>query len=456
MNERPTTFHFTQYKENNNVLSFSYAYTNAAGEETHTFTETLTLAESLSPVKDLPDALRQGLFDAMHIALGMSYWKAFAVEQIDLNGMRMTAEQSEFWKTVYTKGLGEFFFVNNIDYRGLVQFPITAEDAMTPGGILSNGALVPLGGGKDSLLTATLLSESDDEVLNQITTFSVNDYPIIREQAAALGTEHAVIKRTIDPTLLELNKQEGLYNGHVPISVIYGLCAVLQAALEGRKYVVFSNEASANEGNVEYLGEEINHQWSKSIEFEFAFQEYVHEYITPDITYFSLLRPLNEVEIVTTLSSVAQPDHLQLLTSCNRNFRIASPSTQRWCGECPKCASTFALFAGVLPIEQVVELFNGQNLFDSEVLLDTYRELLGIKDFKPLDCVATISEMQYSFLQARAINTDEIEEMAAMQLFVSDVLPNLDITALEKQLSSTEPQHVMPLRAFHIIKNAAI
>lgn len=451
----PHTFIFESYKAEGNTLSFSYAYENGPA-----FTETLELRDSVESVN--PEVLDSILF-ALHIALGMSYWKAYAPKNIVVRSGALTQEQANFWNTVYTKGLGEFFYVNQIDFRGLVNFPAAATQATPTQEIETAGSLVPLGGGKDSLLTAVLLSGAKNESFKNLQSFSVNSYPIIEKQATHLGFDHFAIKRTIDPALLELNAEDNTYNGHVPISVIYGLCAGLQAIVNGREYVVLSNERSADEGNVEYLGEEINHQWSKSLEFEGLFQEYVHQYITPSVTYFSFLRPLSELLIVELVARFAA-EHLHMITSCNKNFRIAAPASERWCGTCSKCASTFALFAFVGSRTEVEELFEGQNLFESEKLLDTYRELLGVKDHKPLDCVGTIDEMRTAFYQARI---NGFADTIAAKMFEEEVLPEMELVGAvfddprmieewpetRDQLLSLSSEHAMPKEAFALLRD---
>ena len=70
----------------------------------------------------------------------------------------------------------------------------------------------------------------------------------------------------------------------------------LVAFLIGKKYVALSNEDSANESNI--VGEKINHQYSKSLEFENDFRWFTKNYLTDKIEYFSLLRPLNELQIM--------------------------------------------------------------------------------------------------------------------------------------------------------------
>lgn len=455
---KPNIFIFDSYKAQGNKLFFSYAYNNGLQ-----FTETLELERTIDTVDS---AVLNNVLFALHIALGMSYWKVYAPQQIEIRSGQLNKEQADFWDTVYTKGLGEFFYVNQIDFRGLVQFPFSATVTESAPTMQTSGSIVPLGGGKDSLLTATLLQSATDTDLHTFETFSVNSYPIIDQQAQRLERTHISVKRTIDPALLALNTQADVYNGHVPISVIYGLCGVLQAVMSGRKYVVLSNEASSNEGNVEYLGEEINHQWSKSLEFERAFQEYVHKYITPSITYFSFLRPLSELLVVHMLSRFAA-DKLDMVTSCNRNFRIAGAGTQRWCGACSKDASTFALFAGVAQVNDVVGIFEGQNLFNSPALLDTYRELLGVQDFKPFDCVGTIDEMRVAFFRAQ---THGFADTAAMNMFREEVLPQMELHTVERnalgatyreeapviehQLMTLSSEHAMPAEACTLLNNA--
>ena len=90
------------------------------------------------------------------------------------------------------------------------------------------------------------------------------------------------MKRTIDPLLFEMN-QQGYYNGHVPISGIIAFVLTTAAYLYNYSYIVMSNERSADEGNTEMDGVIINHQWSKSFEFEEAFSQYLHNYISPDL-----------------------------------------------------------------------------------------------------------------------------------------------------------------------------
>lgn len=359
------------------------------------FTETIVFDPAMYAGKQLPQAAITRILENLLLVLGISYWKAYCPRDIVIKPFTLTRAQAEFWNTVYTKGLGEFFYQNNIDYRGLVAFPFD-EHAESPSlaNIQTNEAsLVMLGGGKDSIVSAELLRKEG----KPFSLVALSPSEIHKQVAAAIGAPLIPISRTLDPALFELNKQPGVYNGHIPISAVYAWVDVLAAALTGNRYVVASNEESANYGNVEYLGTEINHQWSKSFEFETLFQQYLRDFVTTDIHYYSLLRPMKEIQIVEEFSKY--PKYFGVFTSCNTNFRILEKQDKRWCGTCPKCAFVFLLLSAYLPKEQLVDIF-GKNLFADESLLPLYRELLGLVGIKPFECVGTPEESKEAFLLA--------------------------------------------------------
>ncbi|HRN71069.1 MAG TPA: endonuclease domain-containing protein, partial [Candidatus Woesebacteria bacterium] len=183
--------------------------------------------------------------------------------------------------------------------------------------------------------------------------------------------------------------------------------------------MVVSNERSANYGNTEYLGETINHQWSKTAEFEVLFQNYVKKYITPDITYFSLLRSYSEYKITQLFAEY--PSYFGIFSSCNKNYAIHTdlPHT-KWCGACPKCAFVFIMLAAFISKEKVLSIF-GQNLLEKESLLLTYKELLGIEGVKPFECVGTPEEVLLAFY--KTYTKGEYNNSIVMKMFESEVLP---------------------------------
>jgi len=198
-----------------------------------------------------------------------------------------------------------------------------------------------------------------------------------------------VVKRTIDQTLLKLNKK-GYLNGHTPFTAVLSFLAVFCAILFDYKNIIFSNEKSADEGNVRYLGKMINHQWSKSSEFEKKFKNYCQKYLAKEINYFSLLRPYTELEISRMF--LKYPQYFSVFSSCNRGIKIG----KRWCGNCPKCLFVYATFYPFLEKKELLKIF-GRDIFENKKLLPTMKGLLGQGRVKPFECVGTKKESLTAF-----------------------------------------------------------
>ncbi|HLC66307.1 MAG TPA: endonuclease domain-containing protein, partial [Candidatus Nanoarchaeia archaeon] len=231
-------------------------------DDTVHFTEHLKLPPATKQVD--PSVLDRALF-ALHMIGGVSYYKTCVPKTIEIRSGSLTKDQAHFFHEVYEKGLGEFFFRNDIDFRGLIQFPSNAEKIVPTNQKLktknSRRVLVPIGGGKDSIVTAELLKKAGYDV----TLLRMTGHPIIDEMVEALSLPCLTIERKLDPQLFELNKQ-GALNGHVPITAYLTFAAHIVAMLQDFDAVVLSNERSANIGNVSFKGMVINHQWSKSME----------------------------------------------------------------------------------------------------------------------------------------------------------------------------------------------
>lgn len=395
MNAARSSFTFIGYKTDfkKGVITFSYELSEH--KRIHEFKERIIFP---SKIDENLTAFIRPILDTLLLMLGISYWKAFCPKDIIIRPFSLSREQANFWNLIYTKGLGELYYKNHIDFRGLVQFPYQGAVSTTPvQKTFSNRSLVLLGGGKDSIVTVKLLESHH----KQFSLFALNPVPLQNEIASKIGSEYITVKRELDPKLFELNKDH-VYNGHIPISAIYASVSLLAAAVYDYRYVVTSNEASANIGNVEYLGQTVNHQWSKSFEFEQAFSSYLARYVTSDILYFSLLRPIHETHIVKLFTNYSE--FFPIFSSCNNNFKLSgSLPGLLWCGKCPKCAFVFLLLAAFLPKAQVVTIF-GKNLFADASLTKTYRELLGIEGFKPFECVGTPEESQWAFQQVMKRN----------------------------------------------------
>lgn len=200
-----------------------------------------------------------------------------------------------------------------------------------------------------------------------------------------------VVTRTIDPKLLELNRK-GYLNGHTPFSAYLAFLSVLCATLFDTKYIALSNERSSNEGNVKYLRKTINHQYSKSFDFEKKFRSYIKTYLTKGVEYFSFLRPLYELQIVRIFAQY--PKYFSAFLSCNEAHKTTSGTkkpTGKWCGKCAKCLFVWLALYPFVSEKQIANIFK-KSLFQDKTLAPLLEELTGKKKFKPFECVGTTKE----------------------------------------------------------------
>ncbi|MDE2590624.1 MAG: hypothetical protein KGL95_13275, partial [Patescibacteria group bacterium] len=250
MSPQETIFRFLRHdcdlKQGKATFSFELQTPN----QTYSFTEKL----HFQPV--MADQINQSalteILDTLLLMLGISYWKTTCAKTIEIpSNLTLSATQATFWNTIYTDGLGEFYFKNNIDYLGLVNFPITENKPLPQPVSLSpkDRSLVFFGGGKDSVVTVELLKKAN----KPFDVFVVNESGIQQQTAAAAQTKVLEIKRVVDARLIELNNLPGIYNGHVPVSAIWACIGLFAALLYDFRYLIVSNEQSANYGNVEYL-----------------------------------------------------------------------------------------------------------------------------------------------------------------------------------------------------------
>jgi len=358
--------------------TISYQYSTDAGQA---FSHTLTM---VFPPGTSAEVLRPAVF-ALGMAELIHYWKALLTPEIVVRAGALTPEQVVFWENLYTKGLGEFFYVNQIDFRGLITVSVEegAPEILATASDASGKRLVPFGGGKDSLVTGAVLADAGKE----FTWYTLEPLPFFADAMKQTATSESIsigrdVAKNFAP-IVEMVKQ-GAPNGHVPITATYILSAVVAAKAYGYSDVIVSLERSAEEGNVEYLGHIVNHQYSKTLEFERMVHAYVQEHIDPSIRVFSLLRPLYEIQIVERFAK--HPEYFRHFVSCNRGLK-----TGRWCGECAKCAFMFAALSAFLSPETVTGIFS-KNLFEDEALLPLYEELIGKDKSKPFDCVGTYDE----------------------------------------------------------------
>lgn len=328
-------------------------------------------------------------------SLGMSelvsYWKCACPKTVRINCGALNKEQIYFWKKLYFNGLGEFFYRNGIktDIDSFMEIIPRSDDIPGFDGKYSGeGFLIPVGGGKDSAVTLELLKEYKE----------VNSCYILNPRGATLNCAHTAdypdskiigVKRTIDKQLLELNAA-GYLNGHTPISAVIAFSAWIFAYCSGKKYVALSNESSANESNID--GTSINHQYSKSTEFESDFRSYTKNYFGDFPEYFSLLRPWSEWQIAKKF--VTYPKYFPVFQSCNIGSK-----TDSWCSDCAKCLYVYIMLAAFLPDEELIKIF-GKNMLQNAEYRELFKGLVYQDYDKPFECVGTKTEINLALYTA--------------------------------------------------------
>jgi UDP-N-acetylmuramoylalanine--D-glutamate ligase len=373
----------------------------------------------------------------------ISYWKATCSPQVRVKCHQLDDDQVEWWKKLYYNGLGEFFYLNTIDADADSFMEITSTglpNELVKVDTSKNKVLVPIGGGKDSAVTLEILKGSGLEVTPMMLNPREASVRTI-ETAGYSMDDSAVIERRLDKKLLELNER-GFLNGHTPFSSLLAFFNLLVAALSKTRYIALSNESSASESTVP--GTNVNHQYSKSLEFEEDFRNYYMKYISADLEYFSFLRPLNELQIAEQF--VSFPNHLEGFRSCN-----VGSKTDSWCGKCPKCLFTYIMLSPFVSRSDLLLVF-GKNLLDDISLSPIFDELTGLAPIKPFECVGTPGEVNAALWKtAEQFNGARLPSL--LQYFIDRFGEEDSDADFLKLLRQFDAHHFIPSKLLSVLKN---
>src|SRR6185437_5017828 len=226
----------------------------------------------------LPDS-RKAAFDAalrlLHFFAGVSYYKAGLPPRIEVETGDLDNATADLLDTLYLHGLGEFAYRNGLDLRGRIAFLRGSSSAPIANALaLPNRTLVPIGGGKDSLVVVEALKKAGTEA----TATWVGASPLIAAVAARTGLPMLNIGRELSPLLFDYNRM-GAWNGHIPVTAINSAILACAAVLYGFDAIAFANERSASAATLEYEGVQVNHQWSKGWAFEKQFAAWLHTHV---------------------------------------------------------------------------------------------------------------------------------------------------------------------------------
>jgi len=428
-------FQFLDFNFDSNSYLFEMYYTYS--EIDHVFKEVL----DFSAYKDFAFDFNKHFeaFKILFLVSGISYYKIFASGEIELGKFKVNQEQAEFLNFFYKNGLSEFIYKNQLDFESNIpdftKYACSYEINNLGNLKLHDLNLLAWGGGKDSIVSSLLL----DFLGEKYDLFCVKSDRIKESTAKINGSDFFEVKRVLDSKINEFNSRKDSYNGHVPITGILAFIKVIVSLMKGYKNIILSNEFSADEANLEYKGQKINHQFSKGIEFEQKINSYIHKFIHPNLNYFSLLRPFYELKIAEIFSNHAEK-YFPEFSSCNRNFHFDESKNIKgvnFCCECEKCAFVYLILSPFLDKSKLINIF-GKNLFEVEALRSVYFELCGLSEKKPFECVGTFDECRLAFLNL-SLNADWKDE-----LLVKDIVKlfeptlNVDLMSLQEDYSFNE------------------
>lgn len=309
------------------------------------------------------------------------------------------------------------------------------------------------GGGKDSVVTFGLLQDVGvrcDTLVYSSSAYGAADrqHSLCDDLLDSLGSPASGRRRVwsyddvLDSPVLRLVPQLGssaLTAAETPASLFVALPLVLE---HGYTRLCLGHERSADRGNLVWArtGESVNHQWGKSAECEELLAGYLRSELLVDCSYFSPLKPVYDPLILTLLA--AHPVSIPFTHSCN----VAKP----WCGRCAKCAYVWISYHAYLPPDVVAHAFRGLgNLLDVPENLGWFRDLLGLTDHTPFECVGGVEETRLAFELCRRRGLHG----AAMDMFERE-LPPVDVGPLLRRyldvgrIGETVPSELRgPIRA---------
>lgn len=391
MSDMYQSFIFKSYvfDEGNKKLFLNYSFDNKLD-----FTEEYTFDFIYT---DYDRAVLDRALQNLFFMAGISYFKAYAPKKIQIESGKIDNYLADFFSKTYSKGLGEFWYVNKLDPYTKVTFPANCEIINPLNKGSRGGQLIGIGGGKDSLVVAESIKEKH---LDNACTWEVNHYSQLSSLVERIETKNYFVNRKIDSRLLDLNSQ-GALNGHVPLSAILSMIGVVLSVLTGNQDIVVGNEKTASEPDINYRGVAINHQYSKSLEYEKDCQAMLNHCFGDSIRYYSILRPITELRTAEIFANKYFEKYKDVFSSCNRAYTLHSDHLF-WCGECPKCAFVYLIFCPFIDETELNSLWRGKNLLRDSLLEPVYRSLLGIEGDRPLDCVGEVKEARAAMRLATA------------------------------------------------------
>jgi UDP-N-acetyl-alpha-D-muramoyl-L-alanyl-L-glutamate epimerase len=340
-----------------------------------------------------------------------------------------TEALERLWRTVFHKVWAQWRYENDLP----LEEPPPWTSRPTQSKIMpvhydrpSDEILLFCGGGKDSLVSMKLLERGNLPFASF--TYSSSVYGASRPQfelidrlldrgASRRRHRTIVVDDFFDAPMLELYGNEigvkSVTAAETPSSIFGAMPILLD---RGYSCAVLGNEASANKGNLiwDKTGEDVNHQWGKSVEAERLLDEYIRTELCADMGVFSLLMPIHDAVIFSLLEQ--DQDILPFAHSCN----IEKP----WCRRCAKCAYVWLGYRAHLPASVVESIFE-EDLLEAPENYAFFHDMVGLGAHTPFECIGQIDEsrLALSLCKARGL-------LGPRGCALAERLPSLDIPAV--------------------------
>lgn len=360
----------------------------------------------------------------------------------------------DIFAQVYSGVFAQHWYENQItDYPGpQIVYPGQRLGQSQPIEVLGDPrtVLMGCGGGKDSILAMKILQEAE-------IPFASMQYA--HSTYGKLDTQHQLIAEVLDcvtPTRrhqisiyddfahhpflpLYFPKNSGITVPETPVSVFESLFLSLYW---GYSYLSLAHEKSANTGNLYWaeINGEVNHQWGKSFDAEMLLNRFIQQNLLSNFTYFSILQPIYDFRIFKNLAR--HPEVLSKIHSCN----VQKP----WCKKCAKCAYVWLGLMATFPPEQIDSIFH-KNFFDDPDLLQIFKQMLGLTEHTPFECIGEIDETRLNIKKC----LEKGLSGQVLDLFQTTILENqpIDWQQLEQKYDRIyETEHSVPDWIFNQIK----
>ena len=408
------------------------------------------LQEKYSPAVIKQIAAYIALFEGMKLcSLFPNYY------DITLIAEHLNQPVLELFTEIYQGVFAQHLYENNVtDYDGpeLIFGGVSLVNSQPTSIVNSNSTILAgCGGGKDSIVAMKLLEEADLPFASMQYSHSVYGKADLQHNLISGVLEHvtptkkhkiSIYDDFIDYPFLELYfpDNSGITVPETPVSIFESLPIILN---EGYSYLSLAHEKSANTGNLfwEKLGKEVNHQWGKGYAAEQYLNKFIQENLLSNFTYFSILQPIYDLRIFKNLSKY--PEVLPKIHSCN----IQKP----WCKKCSKCAYVWLGLITVFEPSLVDAVF-GFNLFDDDDLLPIFREMIGLEEHTPFECIGEIDESRLAMKKCLAKGLSG----KALDMFKNEVLVDgsIDWQQIEHKYDQVyDAEHSIPDWIFQNIKN---